>query len=423
MRLKVPLHLDDLVKHAGVMFFGMGIVHAATLLFQILAGRILSPEHYSLLAAFIGLSVIVQRPLSSLTTRFAHQSRILEQRGCEARLTRVLRGWALNVGGPVAAVSLLLVAASGPLSRRLGLADSLQIFYLGLMLPSLFANAVLEGVVQGLQQFNAWSASHIGGAVSRLLLLVLLLFALSRGASPAVLAYAAGGYVSTLILARAIRKRLQGRPPAESAPSVRMHQHLAANTVMLMAYAVLMTLDVVLVNRSFPDHPTFALSATLSRMVVFLPMAIGMALFPKVVSEGRGNPEQHGLFLRACTWTAAMIFLAVGICWLFPGLLMFILFGLGELDIESRWQIRAMCAAMGLSALLNLILQYLLAQCRFRELTLLPVCAALYIGLGVFLPLSVSGLVLLALTCNAAACLSLLPALWLRPRPITTQHA
>lgn len=403
--------LDELFRHAGIMFMGMGVVHVATLLFQVMSGRMLTPEDYSVLAAFIGLSVILQRPLSALTTSFAHQSRLLEQHHHEGTLRKILQVWAIRVGLPVLAVSLAMIYWRVPLSSILGLSDSAVMFYLGIMLPSLVANSVLEGLAQGLQLFKFWSAAHMSGALSRLLIGAALLGFLEAEGSFAIFAYAAGGYACTGILLLGLSCRLKQAPSPVNPSTPRIHQYFLHNSLALAAYAILMTLDVILVNRAFPNHPTFALSATLSRMIVFFPMAIGMALFPKVVSQGRGNTEQHQLFLRACKWTSVMVILSILACALFTNLLMFLLFGLRDVDAETRRHVWGMCVAMGFSALLNLILQYLLAQCRFRELAALLFFAMVYLLTGLYLPQSPDGVVLLAIVCNVAACAGVLPAL------------
>lgn len=146
-----------------------------------------------------------------------------------------------------------------------------------------------------------------------------------------------------------------------------------------MAYAVLMTADVVLVKHFVPEDTEFAYAATLGRLVVFLPGAIVTAMFPKVASHGTGTREQHELFLKALRWTVIMVAGSVAICWLIPGLLARVLFGMADASLYVRRMIGWMALVMGFSALLNVPLQFLLAQRRFKALAPLLFCGAGYL--------------------------------------------
>jgi hypothetical protein len=129
-----------------------------------------------------------------------------------------------------------------------------------------------------------------------------------------------------------------------------------------------MTADVVLVKHYIPEDTEFAYAATLGRMVVFLPGAIVAAMFPKVASRGGGSHEQHRVFLRSLCLTALCVTLAVAGCFCFSGLLAHILFGITDASVYLRQMIGWMSLVMGASALLNVVIQFLLAQRRFGVL-------------------------------------------------------
>jgi hypothetical protein len=151
------------------------------------------------------------------------------------------------------------------------------------------------------------------------------------------------------------------------------------------AYAVLMTADVVLVKHFLPEDSDFAYAATLGRLTVFLPGAIVAAMFPKVASEGTVTDAQQVIFKRSLVYTAACAALAVAGCALFPGLLLRILFGIADAGEPLKRMTILMAGIMGINALLNVAVQFLLARRCFRPALVIIVAAGAYLaGCGLF---------------------------------------
>jgi len=195
---------------------------------------------------------------------------------------------------------------------------------------------------------------------------------------------------------------LRGQKKTEaSLPSMRIY--LFQSFFVLAAYAVLMTADVVLVKHYLPDATEFAYAATLGRMVIFLPGAIVTAMFPKVASRGTTTREQFAVFLRSFSYTAIFVVVALVGCFVFSGLFARILFGIADASRELRWMIGWMALVMGFSALLNVVVQFLMAQRRFISAFPIIGFAGLY-GVGSWLfHESVGQVIFVAAVCNAGA--------------------
>ena len=68
--------------------------------------------------------------------------------------------------------------------------------------------------------------------------------------------------------------------------------YLGRSFAMLMAFSLLMMMDVLLVKHYVPgEAESFARAATVARAIIFLPMPIALAMFPKVVSRGGLTPS------------------------------------------------------------------------------------------------------------------------------------
>lgn len=367
-----------MLRHTAVIFAGMAVVHVCNLIFQMAVSRGLSAEEYTLLAAFLGILAIISLPLSTLATGVSHHSSLLVQEQRRGDVKRLLKKWLLQAGLPAILLGALVIGFNKPVAALFHLDRVEPVIIAGAVLPGLFWLAVLTGAGQGLQLFGWCSAATIAGAVARLALGAGFVWFLYPACGWAMLGHGLGIYASAAVLLPAVLLVLRGQP-GSGARLPRLRFFLLQSVYIQTAYAVLMTADVVLVKHFLPHDTEFAYAATLGRLVVFLPGAIVTAMFPKVSSKGAGSSEQHRLFLKSLQWTALMVGGSVLGCYLFSGLLVRILFGVADASGYLKGMVGAMAAVMGFSALLNVALQYLMAQRRFRVGVALVLCSGLYI--------------------------------------------
>lgn len=396
---------DDLLRHAGILFSGMMVVNVCNMVFQMAVSRALPKEEYALLAAFFGVLAIIQRPLGTLTTGVNHYSSLLRQEGRVGDVKRLLRKWLLLMGGAGLFLGVVSVIFNEELSRFLHLSRVAPVVIAGALLPALFCSPVLVGVIQGLQCFGWRFFSSISGALVRLGLGAGFVWFLYPACGWAMLGHGLGIYASAGLLFLVLMRLLRGQEKsAEALPSMRFY--MLKSFFVQAAYAVLMTADVVMVKHYIPENTEFAYAATLGRMVVFLSGAIASAMFPKVASCGSGSFEQYRVFLKSLGLTALCVAAACAGCFLFSGLLSRILFGMVSASDSLRAMIGWVSLVMGFSALLNVVVQFLLAQRRFFPASSAIIFAGLYVvGVALFHE-NVWQLISVAGVCNAGALLA-----------------
>ena len=154
---------------------------------------------------------------------------------------------------------------------------------------------------------------------------------------------------------------------------------LGRSLVMLMAFAVLMMADILLVKHFVPAAAEdFARAATIARAVIFLPMPIAFAMFPKVVSTGHMDRASRAILLKATGLVLGLIGVGVAGCLLLPGVPLRILAGRTSPELEHlvRWT----CLAMAPLSLAYLLMNFEVAQHRFRAAPWLLLCAGAYVG-------------------------------------------
>jgi hypothetical protein len=193
-----------------------------------------------------------------------------------------------------------------------------------------------------------------------------------------MIGHSAGIYLSAAVLAAGLLMALRGRAQTgDSLPSMRFY--LLQSFFVQTAFAVLMNADVILVKHYLPADTEFAYAATLGRIVAFLPMAVAVAMFPKVASSGGITPEHRRIFFRSFGFTAVCVAAAAACCFFVPQLLLRILFGIRDAPDSMIYLTRLMAGAMAASALLNTVIQFLLAQRRFKETLVVGISCMLYL--------------------------------------------
>lgn len=237
-----------------------------------------------------------------------------------------------------------------------------------------FFGAVLDGVGQGVQLFLWCVVSGVVGVVVRVVFGAGLVWFVFPVCGLAMLGYGLGLYAAVTVLFAGLMRKFKTEVSGKSdVPSIRYC--LLQSFFFQMAYAILMMADVVLVNHYIPDDHVFSYAATFGRMIVLLPGSIVIAMFPKVASDGRGTREQRQVFIRSFQWTALFVILAIVAGLTCSDLLTRILFGIKHPSPQLKNLLAVLSCAMGASALLNLSMQYFLAQRRFKELTPLILCS------------------------------------------------
>ncbi|NCD34260.1 MAG: hypothetical protein EOL87_12715 [Spartobacteria bacterium] len=366
---------DELARHACLLFVGMTVSNVLSFLFQMLVSRALPSEEYALFVAALSVIMIVQRPLTAFTTALSHYSSLLAMAGRLGDVRRLLRKWLLIMGLVAVFASVLVIIFHVAIASYMHVDRMDSVWLFAAVIPALFLGAVLDGVGQGVQLFLWCVVSGVVGVVVRVVFGAGLVWFIFPVCGLAMLGYGLGLYAAVTVLFAGLMRKFKTESSGKSdVPSIRYC--LLQSFVFQVAYAILMMADVVLVNHYIPDDHVFSYAATFGRMIVLLPGSIVIAMFPKVASDGRGTREQRQVFIRSFQWTALFVILAIVAGLACSDLLTRILFGIKHPSPHLKNLLAVLSCAMGASALLNLSMQYFLAQRRFKELTPQILCSA-----------------------------------------------
>lgn len=370
-----------LFRHGLILLVATQVGNVATMLFQIVMMRRLSTVEYGILASMLSLVLIIGTPLEALRTAVAHQSALYMRLGQGGAIKSFIWQWTRFLLLLAIVLVLVTLALQGVVARTLQLPATYLVFVTGCIIAATLFMPLLQGGLQGVQAFF-WMAIHgqVWGVVR--LVMALLLFAWVTEPSAAVGLYAQAIAVAASIFVGgwALARVLRSYPLPDPQPFAGWNYFLLSLGV-LGGYAVLMNADVALVKALFdPDSAgQFAQAATIGRSIVFLPLPITAVMFPKVVSAGFSSIEDRAVLKKAVLFTAALIIAAGTFCSVAVNPIWQVFTG-RAIDATAAGWVRGVIWALAPLGLTFLLMNFEMAQRRFRAPALLLMLAPVYAG-------------------------------------------
>lgn len=371
---------DRLVRH-GMLMLGLAqVANLAGIAFHMVMGRQLTVDEYGILGTLLNMFLVLASPLDALRNAMAHFAARAEQEGRRPDVRALFRAWLfrlLMVGVPA---GLLLFVAAPWVAAFFHFASPLPVWVAGALLPVMLVAPVVAGILQGLQAFVWMAVSTQLWMVMRLVLGSVLVWLVSATALSAFVSHALAQALGLVIALAGLLHLLRGVDRSGQAPTG-VVSYFFQSMLLLAGYGVLMNSDVMLVRHFHPDAAgSFAQAATIGRSVIFLPMPIALALFPKVISSGTSTSESRRTLGRALAMTLVLIGSAVAVVWLVPWLPLRVLYGIKDPDLESVQLVRWVCLAMSPLGLTYVLLHFEMAQHRFAAVPWLLACAGGYVA-------------------------------------------
>lgn len=294
---------------------------------NILTGRRLVPMEFSVFVTVTAiLQVMVQATnvIRNVVAFYTAESTVSTD--ASARVGMVLRRswhWAWR-WGMIATVALAL---AGPvLARFLRIDSPWPLWAAALALLLLFLRPVTDGTLQGVQHFWGLGWVQILQSIGRLAFTALLI-GLGGQAAGVILALPLG---STLALALALLLlRSYFRAPPSTMPRPISRKYALTTLAGLLAFALMVNVDPILVRRLFGDAiaEAYAPIVTLGKMNLFIPLGIGLVLFPKATQRQAAGRDSRPVLLLALAATLLPGLALTLLYWIVPGRIVHTIFG------------------------------------------------------------------------------------------------
>ncbi len=370
---------SGLLRHSMLLFVATQVGNLATLLFQFVMMRKLPVAEYGILASMLSIVLIMGTPMEALRSAVAHQTSWLLRQGKKSAVPRFLSIWGRTLLLAAGVLSISGFIFSAHIASLFHLPTSSLVWLTSLIVAGSLFMPFFAGALQGMQSF-VWLAVHgqVWGVV-RLVSAIILLSCLANTAMTGLWAQALGVVASIGIGLFALWRMLPRTALDSTEPFVGW-TYFFWSLLVLSGYAVIMNVDVALVRIFFTPEEAgyYARAATIGRTIVFLPVPVAMVMFPKVVSTGISSAIDRTILLKAVFLTAALIGAAGGIFSWFAGPVWW--FFTGETaDAEAIRLIRLVIWALAPLGLTFLLLNFEIAQHRFRAPSILVILAMVYI--------------------------------------------
>jgi len=188
----------------------------------------------------------------------------------------------------------------------------------------LFLRPVTDGALQGMQSFGGLGLVQVTQAVLRLVFAIALIL-MGFQSTGAIAALPLASIVALGVALWLLRPRFKDRGGVDQAVSA----HYSVHTLLGMAsFALLTNLDALFVKRFFSPQiaGNYGVVVTLAKISLFLPVAMGMVLFPKATARQASGRDARPILLLALA-AAVLPGLALTVAYfLFPGMLTQVIF-------------------------------------------------------------------------------------------------
>lgn len=351
---------DRFFKVASLLFVATMITHVLNFLFQVVMGRMLTPEEYGTLNALLSILMVTAIPFTTIMMLLARETSILKVGG-ETGAIRSLFHWSYRRLYRIAVPALFLFLLAAPLARDfLQMSSVVPVVLLGLVAFLSVSLPVNLAFLQGLQRFGLLAIANASlGPLkfSFCVLLVMLGGGVSGVLTGHILTYGVLFLISFLPLRGIFKhalKSVRTFPPLFR----RAYPEFMAN----LCFGIMTQFDLVLVKHLFGPQlaGTYAIAAVLGRAVMYLPVALVMALFPMVAESHALHNDPKPFLWKALSYTFLLSGAGALLCWLFPYQILAFLFGAKYLDAGPL--LRLYGSAMLPMALLLVVMNFSIAR-------------------------------------------------------------
>jgi len=309
------------MRHGLIMSAAMMLAGGLDYAVNVLAGRWLVPIEYGIfvsVAAILQVVLYVSIAIRNIVAFYTAELSV--QTDSDARVGAfVQRGWRWGLQWGLVATALMVIIST-PLAHLLRLPNAWPLWATSLMVFVLFLRSITDGALQGMQSFTGLGLVQVTQAFLRLVLAAALIW-MGWKAIGAIIALPLAGAFALGLAVWFLRPQFRSRGKfAERALS----WHYSAYTVAgLGGFALLTNLDALFVKRFFSPEVAgnYGPVVTLAKINLFLPLAMGMVLFPKATQRQATGRDARPILLLALAGTVLPGLLLTTLYFFFPGAL------------------------------------------------------------------------------------------------------
>jgi len=377
-------------RNSLILFAGSMVANILGYLFHLAIGRMVSIETYGEVESLISLLSIISIPAAALgmiATKYSASSKAENDFGSSLKLIKYLNKKVFTYGLPIFILALILT----PVARNfLKIEGNTAIIILWLMMFLSFFASVTGGVLNGWQKFKESSYAGILGGIAKLIFGIFFV-KLGFSLNGIIGSFALGvffSYLVTFYFLRFVFKNSQENIGSEkniiNLKSVRSYAlpALFGN----LAITILGNADMVLAKHNLDPATAgqYGALTIVSKIIFFATGTIATVLFSMSAEDSHNNKDSLRILRNATFLMLAISIFSVIVYFLFPKLILSLLFGNKYNSVAHYLGWFAILVTF--FSLVNLISQYMLSIHKTRfvygllAISLLSIISILFMG-------------------------------------------
>lgn len=374
---------DDFIKQSSIMMLAIGLVNFFNLLFHLFMVRNLSTVNYGILNSLFAMFMIVSIPaatIQTVITKFVSRFQISDQLG-KARL--LIRHLGKRISVTAVALFLIIIIISSWLTDFLQLPGNQFVVVLAALLGLAIVLPVFLGGLQGFQKFNFLGLNLIVGDGLKLILGVILVLA-GFQVMGALSAFLTANLVQLFLAIILLRIFLKSNKNIENGGPYRIdlsevYKFFYPVALTHFCFMMLTNNHIILVKHFFDplDAGRYSVASMVGKMILFLPGAISLVMFPKTAKLHAEERSSIDVFKKSLLYSG-LLCAAVGLVFISYPMLLVKLLSVKEVDAFIPLS-RMFVVSMSCFALIYVIMLYNLSIHNLKFLNTLIVFLVLQV--------------------------------------------
>jgi O-antigen/teichoic acid export membrane protein len=327
--------------------------------------RMLGPAEFSLFASLISIFLILSSLISTIqTVTTKYVSNYFAEKDYKS-VSNFFFDSFKKISLICLIVFLFFILASKQIALYLNTVSPIPVIILGSMVFISIFVSLSRGTLQGIQNFFHLSLNLVIDAILRLVIGILFVY-LGFKTSGAIGSSSISGFLAILISFIPLNFIFKNRNKVKDINFFEVYKYSIPVLIASVCFFILISFDLVLVKHFFNEINAgqYSAAATMGKIVIFIPGAIGLVMFPKVAEYHKKGLSSIDILKKSLLITLILCG-GVTICYfLFPKFLIRIMFG--KVYESSAYLIKFFGIAMTFFALNNILILYNLSIEKFK---------------------------------------------------------
>ena len=323
------------------MFFAVAVLNILNSLYQLYMMRGLSAIDYGILNSLLSILVVVSIPSGTLQTVVTKYISIFHVINHHENMKILIRSFVKKTLIFGLFVFLLLFLGRKEISSFIKITNPFLIVILGLTTFLSIILPVSQGALQGLQRFDYLGLAMITNGGLKLAFGIILVetgYRVTGAMSALALGLFFTLFLSFMMLVSVLRKPsvlsgdISQMNSGQTGPEINfseVHRYFYPVVLVYLCFMILTNLDVVLVKHYFEplDAGHYSISQMVGKIILFLPTAITLVMFPKTSKLHAQTKETLHVLKKSLIYVGVLSGTAALICLSYPGLIIRLMTG------------------------------------------------------------------------------------------------